>query len=198
MQTITRFLSMVCGRNVRRAGALVAIAALAGSGCATLNSDNSSSYLIVSSLNAASGADPTKLSGILFSDVITNGGLFNDPAQVKFALGMKDATLTPTSANFITVNKYHVEFARVDGGTGVPAPFDGAFTVTVTGTDAQGGFLIVSTAMKEDPLLANLAATGGEIHTVATVTFYGKDQAGRDVSAKATISVNFANWADPS
>jgi hypothetical protein len=29
------------------------------------------------------------------------------------------------------------------------------------------------------------------------VTLYGTDQTGREVSVVATISVNFADWADP-
>ena len=35
------------------------------------------------------------------------------------------------------------------------------------------------------------------ISTLAEVTFYGTDQAGRDVVATANISVNFADWGDP-
>ena len=35
------------------------------------------------------------------------------------------------------------------------------------------------------------------ISTLADVTFYGRDQAGREVSVTGTIGVNFADWADP-
>ena len=34
------------------------------------------------------------------------------------------------------------------------------------------------------------------ISTIAYVTFYGRDQAGNDVSATASIGVDFANFAD--
>jgi len=197
MQAITRFLSMVCGRNVRRAGALVAIAALAGAGCATLTKDNSSSYLVVAELNAAAGAEPDKYGGSLLSDVATDtGGAFPDIGKVKLTLGMKDASLTPTSANFITTDHFRVEFERTDGGTAVPAPFDSAFTVTVTAGEATGGFILIPNSAKFAAPLDALAF-GGEIHTIATITFFGKDQAGRTVSALGHIGVNFANYADP-
>jgi len=35
------------------------------------------------------------------------------------------------------------------------------------------------------------------ISTIAEVTFYGHDQVGNQVSVTGTISVNFADWADP-
>jgi hypothetical protein len=34
------------------------------------------------------------------------------------------------------------------------------------------------------------------ISTIADVTFFGKDQTGRDVTVTGSISVNFADWAD--
>jgi len=35
------------------------------------------------------------------------------------------------------------------------------------------------------------------ISTIAEVTFYGRDQAGNEVTANASLSVNFADFADP-
>jgi hypothetical protein len=40
-------------------------------------------------------------------------------------------------------------------------------------------------------------AGAGVISTLAHVTFFGHDQTGREVSVTGTISVNFADWADP-
>ena len=44
-----------------------------------------------------------------------------------------------------------------------------------------------------------LRGLGGSvlISTIADVTFYGRDQAGRDSSVTGQISVNFADWGDP-
>ena len=215
MQTSTRLLSLFRARlGVRRAAALTMVAALAAlpmsSACTRPQDDNASSYLVISSLNAASGNDPSHLGGVLQSDVISCADatgspgdafcpvnkaatMFPDLGQAKLALVMKNPTLAPTSANFITLTNYRVTFARTDGGTAVPPAFDSAVTVTVTGSDAQAGFVLVPTASKEiAPLLA--LRTSGEINTVATVTFFGKDQAGREIQATATIGVIFANW----
>ena len=187
--------------RARRAGALALVTALAtlpfGSGCGRVQDDNSSAFLIVGSLEAASGATPGTLSGVLASDVQTKGGIFEDPGSVHFVLGLKNSTITaPTSANFITVTGYHVVFARADGGP-VPAAFDGALTVTVNDTGATGGFVLVPASAKTVAPLNSLVGTLTEIQTIATVTFFGKDQAGHAVQATATISVNFADWGDP-
>ena len=44
-----------------------------------------------------------------------------------------------------------------------------------------------------------MANNGGAqlISTVAEITFYGKDQAGNDVVATGTMSVNFGDFGDP-
>ena len=35
------------------------------------------------------------------------------------------------------------------------------------------------------------------VNTIAEVTFYGRDQTGAELNATGTITVNFADWADP-
>jgi len=168
-----------------------------------------SSFLIVSTLQAARGDDPTKFAGNLLSDVVTivKGvpTTFNDVGQVQLRLGMKDpgsttSPTTPTSANFITVTQYHVEFVRSDGhniqGVDVPYAFDGAFTATVGSDDATAAFTLVRNLAKAEAPLAALGSNGVIISTVARITFYGHDQTGREVSATANISVDFGNFAD--
>lgn len=176
-----------------------------------------SSYLIINSIEATSGADPTKKGNVLESDVLTyvktqiDGKearvptIFEDSAVVTFHLAMKnpdpDVELTPS--NFITVNRYHVEYLRSDGrstpGVDVPYAFDGAFTATVSGTDSGGGFTLVRIQAKNEAPLKLLAGGGSafSISTIAKVTFYGQDQAGHEVSVEGQISVNFADWGDP-
>jgi len=97
-----------------------------------------------------------------------------------------------------------VEFKRADGrnepGRDVPYPFDGAVTATVGESTVQIGFDIVRHTNKQEPPLRNLINSGGgfQINTIAEITFYGRDQAGNDVSATGMISVNFADFGDPS
>lgn len=185
-------------------------------GCAaTGRPGEASSYLIVDSLVAASGARSTEFGGTLGSDVLTlvnrsiNGvqvrvpTVFEDLAQVRFRLAMKDPAAATSAANFITVNRYRVVFRRADGrntpGVDVPFGFDGAMTATIGAEPTSASFTIVRIQAKgEAPLLA-LVGNGGAIaiSTLAEITFYGTDQAGREVVATAGISVNFADWGDP-
>ena len=183
--------------------------AIATAACGDLTRQGTaSSYLIVSSLQGASGATPNELGGSVFSDVITVVDdvptVFNDIGQVEFQLGLKNAgptgnPNTPTTNNAITVNRYRVRFIRSDGrntpGMDVPYGFDGAFTVTVLDKASAGFNLVRNQAKREAPLSALL--DGGHISTIAEVTFYGFDQTGREVSATAQISVNFGNFGDP-
>jgi hypothetical protein len=189
-------------------GLLAAVAA-GISGCSsTVREGRSPAYLIVQRIEAASGADDAAFSDELSSDVLTNNSVFEDLGRVTFRLGLKDigaigAPTSPTSNNFITVNRYTVTFRRTDGrntpGVDVPYGFEGAGTVTVTATDATMGFDIVLTQAKDESPLKELNSGGAArtISTVADITFYGRDQVGNDVSVSGSISVNFSDWGDP-
>lgn len=168
-----------------------------------------SSYLIVTLLEGASGVEDDKWGGTLMSDVITVvdnvESVFNDLARVSFRLGLKDAgspetPTAPTSNNFITVERYRVRFVRADGrnvpGVDVPYAFDGGLTVTVMDT-AQVAFTVVRHQAKREAPLSALRAGGQHLSTIAEITFYGRDQTGREVSATGNLSVNFGNFADP-
>jgi hypothetical protein len=184
--------------------------ALAVSGCGdTVRQGRSPAYLIIDQIEAASGADDAAFSHELSSDVATNGTRFEDLGRVTLSLGLKNIggpgeTAAPTSNNFITVTRYHVAFRRSDGrntpGVDVPYAFDGAGTVTVTDSASTLGFVLVRGQSKFEPPLSNLVGLGGSvlISTIADVTFYGKDQTGNDVAVTGSISVNFADWGDPS
>ena len=217
---VLRPLSRLSRRTVRTA-ALVVSVALPFAGCtATQKASTSSSYVIISSLQGASGVTPDKLGSVLASDVVTlvkrtNGAetvyvptIYEDPGQVIFTLGMKDpgtatSPTAPTTSNFITINRYHVNYVRADGrntpGVDIPYPFDGAITATVTGDGATASLTLVRIQAKEEAPLKQLVGGGGAlaISTIAQVTFYGTDQSGREVSVTGQISITFADWGDP-
>ena len=190
------------------AAAGLVLASVAGSGCgsSTMRQGTGSSYLIINTLEGASGAeDSPTFTLFLQSDVTTEGGVFEDPGRVRMTMGMKDVTNpnAPTTNNSITVNRYRVTFRRSDGrntqGVDVPYAFDGAATFTVHPEEiiiAQ--FVLVRVQSKLEAPLKALSAGGGAavISTLADVTFYGHDQTGAEVSVTGTISVNFADWAD--
>lgn len=190
----------------------IACAASLVAGCGdVVRQGASSSYLIVNAIDAASGAEPNEFGGNLQSDVITvvDGvpTVFNDIGRVRFTLGMKDAggletPTSPTTNNYITIDRYNVRYFRADGrntpGIDVPYAFDGAFTATVGASAVQAAFTIVRPQAKAEAPLAALARNLLVISTIAEVTFYGRDQTGREVIATARISVDFANFGDPS
>jgi hypothetical protein len=208
-------------RVIGAALALV-MGAAASSGCsAKVRASESNSYLIVDLLQAASGADPAKFGGSLGSDVLTfvprtiDGKqvrvptVFSDSGQVTLRLALKDVgtasdPTSPTTNNFITLTRYHVDFVRTDGrntqGVDVPYGYDGALTVTVGTSVVTASFTLVRVQAKEELPLVTLAGNGGAqiISTIANITFYGTDQTGRAVSVTASISVNFADFGDPS
>lgn len=206
--------SCLSGRRARRAApqgiAALAVALWAGLGAAGCTSGamagQSPAYLIIDQLEGASGTSE-QFANSLSSDVQTKGGVFEDEGRVTFRLALKDPGSTdsptrPTSANWITLTRYHVRYVRSDGrntpGVDVPYPFDGGMTLTVDGTGGAGTFVLVRVQAKLESPLMNLRALGGAmaISTLADVTFYGEDQAGRAVSVAGQISVNFADWAD--
>ncbi|MGE0042318.1 MAG: hypothetical protein AB7H88_08330 [Vicinamibacterales bacterium] len=178
-------------------------------------------FLIIDSLTAASGASPNEFGNVLYSDVQTlvdqqvNGEtvrvptVYSDLGRVSLRLGLKNPGTTvnptqPTTINEITITRYHVAFERADGrntpGIDLPYGFDGGATVTVgAASSVSMGFDLVRHQMKEEPPLRNLINSGGAnlISTIATITFYGRDQAGNDVEASGKMTVNFGDFGDP-
>jgi hypothetical protein len=204
----------------RAASALVACAVVCGSCSSTVRQGSSPAYLIIDSLTAASGAKPNDYSNFLQSDVVTiikvtQGTdityvptVYADNGQVHLRIALKDigtpgSPTSPSTNNEITVTQYHVTFKRSDGrntpGVDVPYGFDGAVTGTVTAAATTLYFELVRAQAKFDPPLMALRSGGGAkvISTFAEITFYGRDQVGNQVSVTGTISVDFADWADP-
>ena len=195
--TLTRLVNLGT-RFVVTASVLAAAGACASPG----RPGQASSYLIVQTLEAAPGSRPTTFTGSLASDVLTNGGILEDPARATFRLVMKDPSITePSPVNFITLRGYRVTFSRTDGrnvqGVDVPFAFDGALSATITGSTAVTLVLVRAQSKLEAPLRALVGGGGAvAIATFADVLFYGADQAGHDVTVTARISVTFADWGD--
>jgi hypothetical protein len=211
---VRRIQAMVRRKAVWGSGVRVLTAmllAVAVTSCGDMARDSTaSSYLIISALDGASGAEPNDFGGTVFADVITVVDdvptIFADMGRVRFRLGMKDAgsaadPLSPTSNNFITVNRYRIRFIRADGrntpGVDVPYPFDGAITLTVSTGESSAGFELVRHIAKQESPLAALARNSTVISTIAEVTFFGRDQTGREVSVTGTMTVDFGNFGDP-
>jgi hypothetical protein len=192
-------------RPVALAGLVLAALGVSACGSATAREGQASSYLTILNLEATATGE-TVWDHVLASDVRTNGGIIEDDGRVRMTAAMRDVTNPndPTSNNAITVNRYRVTYRRSDGrstpGVDVPYAFDGAVTFTVQPGDTQTvPFNLVRVQAKAEAPLSALAGNGGAmvISTLADVTFFGRDQVGREVSVTGTIGVNFADWADP-
>jgi|KBSSwiStaDraftv2_1062776.scaffolds.fasta_scaffold386161_2 hypothetical protein len=194
----------------------VALLALAAAGCGDFVRQGTSPALAtVALLEGASGATPGTYSTTVSSDVITyvkkkvNGAdvlvptIFGDPGRATVSLAMKDpANTEPTAANTVTFTRFRVTYARADGrstpNVDVPESFDSAVTFTVApGSNSVAGFDLVRNVAKEQAPLVSLAANQDLITVIATVTFYGQDHAGHDVSAAGKIGITFGNFGDP-
>lgn len=196
---------------------VVVLASLWSLSCGSLvTQGRSASYVILDSLAAASGARPDEFGNTLASDVLTLvkrivagqeqriPTIFADTGRATVRLGLKDVTATgPTTNNEITLTRYRVVYVRSDGrnreGIDVPYAVDGAITHTVVDDPTTFTFTLVRAQAKEEPPLIALRNGGGAINisTIAEVTFWGRDQTGREVVITGRISVNFADWGDP-
>ena len=200
---------------------LLTLAALASSSCGEFTREGRSpAIVVVRSLLVARGDTPDELVGNLLSDVIvlrTSPApcsdvspcrtIFNDVGEVQMSLISKDPGVpgigsNPSNLNQVTINRYRVEYRRTDGrntpGVDVPFPFDSAVTFTVLSDGvASMGFEIVRHAAKEEAPLKALGVNGNIISTIARVTFFGRDQAGNEVSVWGDVGVDFGDFADP-
>jgi hypothetical protein len=198
----------------------VTVACAAAAGCGdVVRQGRAPVQLVITAIEVASGADPEQLGGTLLSDVVTlverevNGQqvdvptIFNDLGEVTMTLILKDpgqpgTTVSPTAINQVTITRYRVVYRRSDGrntpGIDVPFPFDSGVTFTVPASgSASAGFQIVRHTAKQEAPLAALVFNPDVISTLAEVTFFGRDQAGNDISATGTVGIDFGNFADP-
>jgi len=191
-------------RQIAAAFAVAVLVGLTGASCGSaVKEGRGSGFLVIDLLEGASGAEDDEFATELSSDVLTNGGVIEDIGRVRMRLVPKDVTQPLSTNNDVTVTRYRVSFRRSDGrnrqGVDVPYTFDGGVTFTIGEQPVEATFVIVRVQAKVESPLIELRGGGGAlaISTLADVTFYGKDQTGRDVTVTGTISVNFADWVDP-
>lgn len=192
-------------------GAIAMSAALAGCGGEFVRDSRAPVRLVVNSITA--NEQNTLLSDVIrkvrtpapCSDASPCPTITNDMAVAQFALVLRDPgtgePATPTPLNQVTITRYRVQYRRADGhnvpGVDVPYDFDSAFTLTVPpNATAEAAFQIVRHSAKEEAPLAALQHSGGIISTIAQVTFYGRDQAGNEISASGSIGIDFGDFAD--
>jgi hypothetical protein len=173
-------------------------------GCGDVaRSSRSPSQLVILNLSTARGtgtATPTQFfGGPLASDVpnfAAGETVFDDFGQAVLRVIMRDQgpDTAPSPLNDVTVTQYRVVY-RGTAGVDVPRPINGAMTLTVpVGGTATGTFEIVRHVAKLEPPLTNVSLGTAVLSTIADVTFFGRDQAGNEVSVTGTVPINFANF----
>jgi hypothetical protein len=196
---------------------LTAVTALAliTAGCGKATEGQAPVYLVIENLGGAAGVDPGTFGDYLMSDVLTyvkvnevlSPTIFQDNGRVTMHVALKDfgrpLSPNPLSAyNQVILERYHVTFIRADGrntpGVDVPYGFDGVMTGSV-GPAASFVFPLVRASAKMEAPLVALVGGGGSQHIscIAQITFYGHDQAGNAISVSGQMTVDFADWGDP-
>jgi len=184
---------------------LTLAAAVAAASCGDVaRTGRSPVQIVIVNMIAASGSDPTKFTGVLQSDVLTKGSVFNDIGSADLQIQLKNPGIAPTSLNQVTGDRIHVEYVRADGhnvpGVDVPFAFDGAATGTLKqdGTKSTLIFELVRHVAKIESPLVQLTNNPNIITTIGRITFYGHDMAGNEMNATGQIQIDFANFADSS
>jgi len=193
-------------------GALTMSAAMAGCGGEFVRDSQSPVRLVISNLE--SDDQNTLLSDVI--QMVTSPdpctttspcpSVVNDMATVQLTLVLRDpgsvgSPNSPSLLNQVTVNRYRVKYRRADGhnvpGVDVPYDFDSGLTMTVPATGVgEAAFQLVRHSAKEEAPLRALRFSNDIISTIAEVTFYGRDQAGNEISATGFMGVDFGDFAD--
>ena len=194
----------------------VALSLAAGPACIdpAMTASRAGAVLFIERIVAAPGGRPDRPPATyLQSDVCVRddaGGscrVFDDIGQVTTRLRLKDpgapeSPASPTTASFVTLNRYRVRYVRSDGrhraGVDVPHPLEGAMTATTMAGSQTAAFILVRASAKLEPPLRALTGGGGAVilNATAEIDFYGHDQTGAGVVASGRIGVSFADWAD--
>ena len=215
---------MGVAQSIRKATGLgVLAAALGAAGCGEVaRTGRSPGYLVMERLEGASGADPDQFSTVVGSDVQTlvrktiDGQetliptIFMDPGRVLLSLGLKNpgtvaSPTEPSALNAITVNRYRVVYRRSDGrntqGVDVPVRLRRRHDHHGDSRRGRGRLLRTGAGRRQAGIAARphggQTAVSRRSRRIAEVTFFGRDQAGNEVTLTGNITVSFADYGDP-
>ena len=195
--------------RVAMAAAAVAVALVASSCGEFVRQGQAPTQLVVVNLvtaGATGASAPTVFfSGPLGSDIPGPGETyFNDFGRVTLRVQLRDLgapglAASPTANNDVTMTSYRVEYRRTDGrntpGLDVPHAISGPLATTIAaGGTADITFELVRHNAKIEPPLAALGTNPQVLSVVADITFFGRDQAGNELSARASVQINFASF----
>ena len=216
--------NMGVAQLIRKATVLgVVAAALGAAGCGEVaRTGRSPGFLVMERLEGASGADPDEFSTVVGSDVRTlvrktiDGQeilvptIFMDPGRVLLSLGAEEPRHGGVAHRALGAERHH----RQPLPGGLPAlrrpqhPRDRRALCLRRrhdrhGASRRGRGRLLRTGPgrrqeRESPL-NRMVDDGGvqAFSTIAEVTFFGRDQAGNEVTLSGNITVSFADYGDP-
>jgi len=198
---------------------LVLAIALIGIACTQVEDNSrSGSLLTITSVIGQPGGQGGQAGSPMLSDTCDNANnlpqdpefctVFNDNATVGFKndylqIGGGAGVGTPGFLNDIIITRYRVDYIRSNNrntpGIDVPFGIDGTMNVRVPiRASATGVIMVVRHEAKLEPPLAELSngPSEGVLTANAQLQFFGKDVAGRTVSATGFLEIHFANYGE--
>jgi hypothetical protein len=177
------------------------------SGCNTLEELTTSGSKLIIDLITGTDSRGEPESTTIFSDVYTNGTVYDDVATATLSAVVLDPDVPAgTFYQDIMVDQIDVEYSRADRenpvqGVDVPYSFSQKVTARVQpgGLKVEVGFVLIQHNAKLESPLVELVNLGQEhiLKLEAKITIHGKDVGGHRVeSAVGYISVWCANFVD--
>lgn len=204
--------------SFRPAILLILAVALISYACTDVEDNSeSASLLTVSSITGNPGGEGEDDGVPLLSDTCDNASdesqdpafctVFNDNATVQLdndfiQIGPGAGVGPPSFINDILVTQYRIDYVRPNDrntpGVDVPFGIDGTMNVRVpVNGSATTTILVVRHVAKREPPLSSLALGGEGILTAnAQIRFFGRDIAGRAVTAAGFLEIHFANYGE--
>jgi hypothetical protein len=181
--------------------------------CNVVENETLSNSLLIVELITGRDLEGNDGSTTIFSDVLTDGGIFNDNGEVTLSARPMNPFANPSDLSFfydVIVDQVDIRYTRAEGtgveGRDVPYSFTQRVNVQVPISAADevqvatvAIVLIEHNAKLESPLV-ELVNYGQEkvLKLEAHLTFWARDHAGNRLEpAHASVSIWCANFADP-
>jgi hypothetical protein len=187
------------------------ILAAAMAGCTpqwARDSGNADVTLMMSSVLGQAGGSDAAAATQLLSDVLSEGSVFNDNAELTLRTFRKNPLLQQAFAaasgvNDVLLERYVVRYYRADGRSqpGVDVPFDisGEMSGRIPPEEELvTSIIVVRHQAKQEPPLRNIRGAGGQniVTMFAEVTVFGRTLANKKVTASGRLEIVFADFAD--
>jgi hypothetical protein len=197
---------------------LLAVTLLAYACTSVEDNTRSASLLTIDSIEGEPGGEGEEPGVPLLSDVCDNPAdapqdpetcsVFNDNATIQVSndflqIGPGSGVGSPSILNDVVITQYRVDYFRPNNrntpGIDVPFGIDGTMTLRVPiNGQAEAVVLVVRHIAKREPPLAELSngPSEGILTANAQIKLFGRDIAGRTVSATGFLEIHWANYGE--